>query len=210
MRSISALEKELQQNGLVAILRGVPEDKLIPVVDALVAGGIRFVEITLGSPGDLNGIASLADRTDVVAGAGTVKSVDDARAAIAVGAKFLVCPATDVEVIRLATEVDVIPMPGVMTPTEMITAMRAGANTLKLFPASVLGPAYIKAVRAPLPEVKLFAVGGIDEHNAKDYLAAGAIGLGVGSTLTPKEAIACENYAEITRRAKALVEALKK
>ena len=205
MTTMTSMEASMLEQGLVAILRNVPEDKLMPVVDALVAGGVRFVEVTLGSPGALKGIGQLSTRSDMVAGAGTVKTVADAQAAVEAGARFLVCPTLDTAVIRMAIAEDVVPIPGVMTPTEMLTAMQAGAKLLKLFPASVLGPDYIRAIRAPMPEVKLLAVGGIDEDNAADYLEAGAVGWGIGSTLTPAAAIARGDYDIITQRARHFV-----
>lgn len=200
------LEKQLLAAPVVAIARHVPTDRLLPAAHALYKGGVRFVEVTLNSQGALEGIAALAAEfagTDMVIGAGTVIGRENAEAALAAGARFLVCPHTDPAVIAAALEADALPLPGVMTPTDMAMATAAGAKILKLFPAGALGVAYVKQVRGPFNKVPLLAVGGVDLKNAADYLAAGCVGLGLGSALVDNKVIAAGDYDELTRRAAA-------
>ena len=141
--------------------------------------------------------------TDMVIGAGTVIGREKAEAVLAAGARFLVCPHTDPEVIRAALEADALPLPGVMTPTDVAMALAAGAKILKLFPAGALGVNYVKQLRGPFDRVPFLAVGGVDLTNAADYLAAGCVGLGIGSSLADNKVIAAGDYDEITRRTEA-------
>jgi 2-dehydro-3-deoxyphosphogluconate aldolase / (4S)-4-hydroxy-2-oxoglutarate aldolase len=169
---------------VIAILRGHDPTAVARIVDGLVAGGVTTIEVTLDSPGALASITSLASRGGVIAGAGTVLSEQAAVTAIDAGAAFLVAPHVDRRVVDAAASRGVAMLPGALTPTEIITAWQAGAAAVKLFPAGVLGPAYLAAVRAPLSHIPLVATGGIDDRNAAAFLAAGSVALGVGGWLT--------------------------
>lgn len=199
-----AIERELLDEGIVAILRGVPPEKLVSVGRALQRGGVRFLEVTLNSPKALEGIAALRQIPGLCVGAGTVLDEENCSRAIDAGAKFIVCPHTDPRLITVARKRGIAPMPGCMTPSEMMVAMNAGAHVLKVFPASSLGSGYIHEVLAPLNHAKLVAVGGITVDNAAEFLKAGARGLGVGGTLTPKSAIQEDDWQELEARARAL------
>ncbi len=204
------MEKQLDFNQavrrqrIIAILRHLPADQVIPLFTALAEGGIRLVEITLNTTGALAMIKKARQyfQDDLVIGAGTVSTPDRARQALAAGASFLVTPNLDLAVIGLARQAGCPVLPGVMTPSEMVAAAGAGANTLKLFPASHLGPAYVRDVLAPLDELSLVAVGGVTRENAAGWLRAGCIGLGLGSSLFDKQLLAAKDYQAISRSLK--------
>jgi 2-dehydro-3-deoxyphosphogalactonate aldolase len=195
-------------HGVIAILRGVRPDEVLAVAEALVAGGIDTIEVPLNSPDSFDSIARLArefgDRVRV--GAGTVLTVDDVARVAEAGARLVLSPNIDPGVVRETRRLGLWSMPGVATPSEAFTALAAGADGLKLFPADVLGAASLRAWRAVLPGVTpMFAVGGIGTHNVAEFKAAGAQGVGVGSSLyVPGLA-----PAELNLRARALVEAWK-
>jgi 2-dehydro-3-deoxyphosphogluconate aldolase/(4S)-4-hydroxy-2-oxoglutarate aldolase len=169
---------------VIAIVRGHPPDVVMRIADGLVAGGVTTVEVTLDSPHALSSIVALDDRGDVLAGAGTVLDVAGADAAIDAGAAFLVAPGVDVAVIEAAAARGVPMLPGAFTATEVLTAWRAGAAAIKIFPAGPAGPGYLAALRGPLGDLPLVPTGGIDDRNAGAFMAAGAIALGVGGWLT--------------------------
>lgn len=199
------LEQKLLSVPLVAIARHIPCERLIPAAEALYAGGVRFIEVTMNSRGALDSIQALSRafaHTDMSIGAGTVLGRAAARDALDAGASFLVCPHTDPAVIKAALEAEALPLPGVMTPTDVAQALDAGARVLKLFPAGALGAAYVRQLRAPFDRVPFFAVGGIDLENAAQYLAAGCAGLGLGGALVDAKAIEREDYAELTYKAR--------
>ena len=190
--------------GVIAILRGVRPTEVLAVAQALRAGGIRIVEVPLNSPEPLRSIEMLVRDfgRELLVGAGTVLSADDVDRVAAAGARLVLAPNFDAGVVRQCKARGLVAMPGVATPTEAFASLAAGADALKLFPAEMLGPPVLKAWRAVLPpSVPLFAVGGVGEHNLAAYKAAGAAGVGTGSSLyspgTPPE--------EITPRAQALV-----
>lgn len=202
------IERDLLDLGVVAILRNVPLEKLTPLAEALKRGGVNDLEVTLNSPNALEGIRQLSRIPGLNVGAGTVLDEENCSRAIDAGAKFIVCPHTDTRIITRARVRGAAPVPGCMTPTEMMTAMNAGAHILKVFPASTLGPGYIHEVLAPLNHAKLLAVGGITVENVGSFIEAGAKGVGVGSTLTPKDVIEKEDWQELERRARALCQAV--
>lgn len=206
------------KNKLIAILRGVAPDQLIPLLEALYEGGVRLAEITFDAKGIIPAeetaaqIAAAAKHFEgrMFFGAGTVLTVRQAQLAIDSGAKFLISPNVDVAVIRYAKGLGVISMPGAFTPTEAVNATNFGADFVKIFPSDTLGPSYFKAICAPLSHIKFVAVGGVDHLNVGDFLKAGAVGVGVGSNIINKELLKKGDYAGITALAKLYVEAIEK
>ena len=207
---ISRIEKEK----IIAIVRGVGRDKLIPFCEAIVEGGIHLLEVAYPSDGSRNHqvaeeIRMLAERFGdaLFLGAGTVLTPEQVRLTKAAGGGFIISPNTDDSVITATVQAGMVSIPGALTPTEIARADQLGADFVKVFPASVLGPAYIKAVRSPLSHIKLMAVGGINADNMADYMKCGVCGFGIGSDLTKKELLDAGNYAEITRLARRYVDA---
>jgi 2-dehydro-3-deoxyphosphogluconate aldolase / (4S)-4-hydroxy-2-oxoglutarate aldolase len=197
--------------GIVAVVRFSDPEPLVAVVEALAAGGVTVAEVTFTVPNALEVIraarAKLGDR--VLLGAGTVLDAETARAAFLAGAEFVVAPTVNVDVIRMCRRYDKLVMPGAFTPTEILTAWEAGADIVKVFPADVVGPAFFKAVRAPLPQVKLMPTGGVDLTTAGAFLDAGAVCLGVGGQLVEPKAVAARDFARVTELAKQYAEVVK-
>src|SRR5438067_13840716 len=185
--------------GIVAVVRSPDGRQLVEVARALADGGVTVVEVTMTVPNALDVVRqvrqALGDR--LLLGAGTILDPETARAALLAGAEFLVAPTLNLDVIRLCQRYDKLVMPGAFTPTEILTAWEAGADVVKVFPADVVGPAFFKAVRAPLPQVKLMPTGGVDLNTAADFLKAGACCLGVGSQLVEPKAVAERNFDRI-------------
>lgn len=198
--------------GIVAVVRFSAPEPLVEVVRALHAGGATVAEVTFTVPNALDVIRAakeqLGDR--VLLGAGTVLDPETARAAILAGAEFIVAPTVNLDVIRVCRRYDKLVMPGAFTPTEVLTAWEAGADIVKVFPADVVGPAFFKALRGPLPQIKLMPTGGVDLNTAADFLKAGAVCLGVGGQLVDAAAIASGNFARITDTAKQYIEIVKR
>ncbi len=194
---------------LVGILRGFDWPQTRQAVEAIVAGGMNTVEVTLNSPDALRQIQSLqtefAGKINV--GAGTVCKASDAKAAIERGASFLVTPIVAEDVIQVAVQADVPAFVGAMTPTEILRAWDCGASLVKVFPADALGPGYLKSVRGPLAQVRLMPTGGVTVENLAEYLAAGASGFGIGGPLFDKQQIADQNWAWLTDQAHRFVAA---
>ena len=202
------------ESGIVAIVRSPRSDQLISVARALADGGVRAIEITLTVPNALEVIGEVArDMGDrILLGAGTVLDPETARAAILAGAEYIVAPTLNLDVIRTCHRYDKPVMPGAFTPTEILAAWEAGADVVKVFPADVGGPNYLKAVLAPLPQVRLMPTGGVDLTTAAAFLKAGACCLGVGSALVDKDAVRsgdfdrirdlAEKYVRIVREAR--------
>lgn len=201
----------LIETKLVAIVRLDSGEQLVKVAEALLAGGISAVEFTMSTPGavDMIKIASAQFGPDVLLGAGTVLDPETARAAILAGAQFVVTPALNLDTIELCRRYGRPIIPGAFTPTEMLAAWQAGADLVKVFPADTLGPGYIKAVLAPLPQLRLVPTGGVSAENAVQYLKAGATALGVGGKLVDRAAVARGDWAAITAEAERLVAAVK-
>jgi 2-dehydro-3-deoxyphosphogluconate aldolase/(4S)-4-hydroxy-2-oxoglutarate aldolase len=200
----------LIEGKVVAVVRLDSGDQLIKVAEALKAGGVTTIEFTVPTPGALDMIkqASAYFGDEVIMGAGTVLDAETARAAILSGAQFIVTPALNVKTIQLCRRYGKPIIPGALTPTEILTAWEAGADMVKLFPADSMGPAYLKAVLAPLPQVRLAPTGGISADNAAEYLKAGATALGVGGKLVDKQAVARGDFAALTAEAKRLMHAV--
>ncbi len=209
-----ARDTDLQRvidGGLVAVVRFAEPGPLVQVLHALADGGLTVAEITLTVPDALGVIREakrqLGDR--MLLGAGTVLDPETARAAILAGAEFIVSPAVNLDVIRLCRRYDKLVMPGAFTPTEILTAWEAGADVVKVFPADVLGPAFFKAMRGPLPQVKLMPTGGVDLTTAAAYLKAGAVCLGVGGQLIDPKLVAAGNFSAIRDLAKQYVDVVR-
>jgi 2-dehydro-3-deoxyphosphogluconate aldolase/(4S)-4-hydroxy-2-oxoglutarate aldolase len=197
--------------GIVAVVRFSDPGPLVEVVRALAAGGVTVAEVTFTVPNALDVIREakrqLGDR--VLLGAGTVLDPETARAAFLAGAEFVVAPCVNTEVIKLCRRYDKLVMPGAFTPTEIVTAWEAGADVVKVFPADIVGPAFFKAMKGPLPQVKLMPTGGVDLTTAAEFLKAGAVCLGVGGQLVDPKAVAAGDFAKITQLAKQYVEIVK-
>jgi 2-dehydro-3-deoxyphosphogalactonate aldolase len=171
---------------VVAILRGLRPDEALPIGAALVHAGIRLIEVPLNSPDPFASIAALQARFGDVAciGAGTVLDAAGVDGLVATGARLMITPSTDPQLIALGIARGLVPMPGFLTPSEALIAIAAGARRLKLFPSTAYGTSYLRAIRAVVPrEVGIWAVGGTDASNLRDWLAAGAEGIGVGTAL---------------------------
>ncbi len=193
--------------GIVAVVRSPDSDQLVEVARALVDGGVNVVEITMSVPSALEVLRqvrqALGDR--VLLGAGTVLDAETARAVMLAGAEFIVAPTLNVDVIRLCRRYDKLVMPGAFTPTEILAAWEAGADIVKVFPADVVGPAFFKAMRGPLPQIRLMPTGGVDLTTAADFLKAGACCLGIGSQLVEPKAVAERSFDRIRSLAKQFV-----
>lgn len=202
---------QMMESGLVAIIRvpaasGVATadvQALVELCRSLCDGGVRFTEITMTTPGALEAVAAarkaLGDQ--VVLGVGSVLDGATARMAILAGAQFIVSPVTDAGVIRTAHRYGLPVIPGAMTPTEVLQAQTAGADLVKVFPANHFGPQYLKDLLAPMPQLRLLPTGGVNLQTVKDWLAAGAACLGVGTSLVKKELIAARNWTALTELA---------
>ena len=203
----AATVAELEKLGIVAVIRMKDAEKLRAVVDAIAAGGVRAIEVTMTVPGAVSLIAKLAASlpTDILLGAGTVTDAATARAVIDAGARFVVGPVYRPEVISACNDRDVAVAPGCFTPTEILDAHERGADIVKVFPATALGPQFIKDVRAPLPHIKLMPTGGVSLDNAGDWIRAGAVAVGVGSALLDAKAIEEGRLEVLTNNARRIV-----
>jgi len=190
--------------GIVAIVRGQSDDLILKAIEAALAGGINVIEVTFTVPNALQIIEKLAGQlsSDFVLGAGTVLSPEKAASAIDAGAQFIVSPNTDVSVIEAAKSRGVPVCPGALTPTEVVTAWQAGGDVIKIFPANVMGPKYLKDLHGPLPDVPFMPTGGVNLSTAREYLENGAVALGVGGDLINKKLMDEGNFADITNRAR--------
>lgn len=199
-----SLDCRLEKSGVVAIMRANRSDHLLAAAEAVLAGGVRVIEVTMTTPGALVVIAEAVAKfgDEVSFGAGTVLDQETARAAILAGAQFVVAPTVDVATIALCRRYNVPVMPGAYTATEILTAWQAGASYVKVFPAAAGGPAMIKALRAPLPMVRLCAVGGVTLDNTADFIRAGAEIVGIGGELINNQLLADGDFAGITERAR--------
>ncbi|HEY3381113.1 MAG TPA: bifunctional 4-hydroxy-2-oxoglutarate aldolase/2-dehydro-3-deoxy-phosphogluconate aldolase [Vicinamibacterales bacterium] len=193
--------------GVVAVIRMREPEKLRAVVDALAEGGVRALEVTMTVPRAIQMIEQLAPALPkgFLLGAGTILDPETARLAILAGAQFIVGPVFRPEVIAMCHRYDVAAMPGCFTPTEILSAWEAGADVVKVFPATPLGPGFFKDVRGPLPQIKLMPTGGVSLDNAGDWIKAGAVAVGVGTALLDAKAIAAGDYGVITANAKRIV-----
>lgn len=203
--------EQLKAISIIPVLRKVEYEKSKEIVQALYNGGIRAIEVTMESDrAELIIHESIEEFGEkMLVGAGTVLTVEDCRRAIEAGAQFVVSPALDEAVVAYAVEQDVPVIPGVFTPSEMLRAHNLGAAMVKLFPASVLGPAFIKDVKGPLGQIDIMTTGGITKETAKSYLDAGAVAVGAGSALLRKDLIAENDWTGLTEEVKTWVTSIK-
>jgi len=203
--------RRIQEGGVVAVVRMREAVPLAQVAEALAEGGIGAIEFTMTTPGALKVIEEVTARYGerVVWGAGTVLDPESCRAAILAGARFVVAPTLNPRVIEVCRRYSVIAVPGAFTPTEILTAWECGADVVKVFPATALGPRYFKDVLAPLPQVKLLPTGGVSLENAGDFIQAGAVAIAVGSNLVRPDDVAAGRFAALAERAAKFVAAVK-
>jgi len=203
--------RQVLETGIVAVVRSQDSQQLVEVVRALADGGVTVAEITMTVPGALAVLRQVRDTLGdrVLLGAGTILDPETARAALLAGAEYIVAPTVNLDVIRMCQRYDKLVMPGAFTPTEILTAWEAGADIVKVFPADVVGPAYFKALRGPLPQVRLMPTGGVDLKTAADFLKAGACCLGIGGQLVEPQAVAQRNFDRIRELARQYVAIVK-
>lgn len=209
---------EIAARKIVAIFRGIAPERCSDAANALYDGGVTLCEVTFNQKEAAAGFASTVDsirsilagagERKIFVGAGTVLTGEQVVLAYNAGAQFIITPNTDPEVISLANSLGMVTMPGAFTPSEAVVAYRAGADFVKIFPAVIGGPAYIKAICGPLSHIPFTAVGGVDEKNARAFLNAGCVGLGVGGNLVSKKLIEAGAYDELTALARTYVEAI--
>jgi 2-dehydro-3-deoxyphosphogluconate aldolase/(4S)-4-hydroxy-2-oxoglutarate aldolase len=194
----------LREIGLVPVLRAESEEQALTLASAIAAGGVPVLEVTMTVPGAIRVMRRLAEeRPDILIGAGTVLDPETARMCILEGAQFVVSPALNVKTIEMCHRYGIAVLPGALTPTEIVTAWEAGADVVKIFPASALGGAkYLKSVKAPLPQVEMIPTGGVSLATAADFLEAGAFALGVGADLVNLKAITEGKPESITENAR--------
>ena len=199
-------------SGIVAVVRSERGELLADVAEALLAGGVDVLEITFTVPKAHRIVEQVADRLGdkVVLGAGTVLDAATARTAILAGAQYIVSPTVKAEVIETCLRYSKLAMPGALTPTEVLTAWELGADIVKVFPSELTGPKYLKALLAPLPQVRLMPTGGVNLQTAAEFLRAGACALGIGSSLVAASAVATGDLAQIEGLAKQYVEIVKR
>lgn len=199
--------EQVNRHKIVAIIRTDSIKELEQTVESLYKGGIRIVEITLNTPGALEGISSLQNKyPNLVIGAGTVLDPESARQSILAGASFLLAPTLKESTISMANRYNTFIVPGVLTPTEALTAYEYGARMIKIFPARSVGSKYITDLKGPLSQIDIMAVGGITLDNAEEFLKAGSSALGIGSSLVDNKLVKQGEFKEIEKRARDFVE----
>lgn len=208
--------KQIEENKIIVIVRGVEREKLIPLVKAMYDGGIRLVECTYDASGKISdqeiasNIKMLCDyfKDKMIIGAGTVLTENQVKLTAEAGGKFIISPDTNLEIIDFTKKCGLVSIPGALTPSEVAAAVRYGADFVKVFPVDLFGPKYIKILKAPLSHARLLAVNGITGENMGEYLSAGAVGVGVGSGIVNKKMIENDDFAGITKLAKEYTEKL--
>ena len=205
----SEILKRIRETGLIPVVRAESSDQAMRAVAALKAGGLDILEVTMTVPGAIEVIQALAAEygDETLIGAGTVLDPETAQACIQAGANFIVSPALNEETINFCRRQDVAIFPGALTPTEVVRAWKLGADAVKVFPAGAVGGAsYLKALKAPLPQIELIPTGGVSLKTAADFIKAGAMALGVGADLVDPKALREGNAALLTERAREFVE----
>jgi 2-dehydro-3-deoxyphosphogluconate aldolase/(4S)-4-hydroxy-2-oxoglutarate aldolase len=205
------IQRRIVDSGVTAVLRGIDEDDIVPVAEAVHEGGVTALEVTADATRCSEMIAAVdraMEGTDAIVGAGTVMDAAAARNVIEAGAEFVLAPNLNEDVIDVCNREGVVCIPGVMTPTEAAEAMEAGADLLKMFPASTVGPGHIGALQGPLGDVPIMPTGGVSTENVADYFDAGAVAVGAGSALVDYDAIEREDWDGVRESAAAFVEAV--
>jgi 2-dehydro-3-deoxyphosphogluconate aldolase / (4S)-4-hydroxy-2-oxoglutarate aldolase len=210
-RDRAGIVDAIEESGVIAVIRLADGKELRAVADALLEGGVRALEVTMTVPNAVARIEELAASlpSEALLGAGTVLDVDTARVVIRAGARFVVSPVFRKPLIDACHDHDVPMMPGCFTPTEILEAWDAGADVIKVFPATALGPMFFKDVRSPLPQLRLVPTGGVTRENAGEWIRAGAIAIGVGTALVDRKAVAERRFDAITAAARHFVEAVR-
>ncbi|QGH33947.1 bifunctional 4-hydroxy-2-oxoglutarate aldolase/2-dehydro-3-deoxy-phosphogluconate aldolase [Gracilibacillus salitolerans] len=203
--------QRMLDTGVVAVMRKTTPETIIPIAKALRDGGVTSLEITVETPKVLTLIEKVKDELgdEVMVGAGTVLDAETARAALMAGASFIFSPTVREETIEMTKRYGAVSVAGAFTPTEILTAYEKGADMIKVFPASVVGPKFFKDIKGPLPHIPLMPTGGVDVDNTSDYIEAGAVAVGAGSTLVKQTDQITENYlTDLTNKAKEFVQAV--
>jgi 2-dehydro-3-deoxyphosphogluconate aldolase/(4S)-4-hydroxy-2-oxoglutarate aldolase len=210
VHSRSQVVSAIESCGVVAVIRLQEPSKLRAVIDALAAGGVRALEITMTVPGAIDLIKAVAPSLpkEFIIGAGTILDPETARMAILAGARYVVSPVFSPTVLALCHRYDVAAMPGCFSPTEILAAWEAGADIVKVFPATAVGPGYFKDIHGPLPQVRLMPTGGVTLENTGEWIKAGAVAVGVGTALVERQAVEAGDYATVTAKAARFVEAV--
>lgn len=201
----------MAENGVIAVMRGVPADSAVETARALARAGVGAVEITADAPGAVDALGRVRaelDADETLVGAGTVMDAATASRAAEAGAEFVVAPHLDVATVETCNRYGVTVLPGVLTPTEAVRAAEAGADGVKVFPAATVGPDHLAALKGPLPQIPLVPTGGVDAGNVADFLAAGAAAVGAGSALIDGDAVARGDFEAVTAHAREFVAAV--
>lgn len=203
--------EQIRSVGVLPVVRAESAAQAVELATAIAAGGVTVLEITMTVPGAIRAIASIVkERPDILVGAGTVLDPETARICMLEGAQFVVSPALNVKTVEICQRYDVAVLPGALTPTEVVTAWQSGADVIKIFPASALGGArYLRALKAPLPQIEMIPTGGCSLTTAAEFLEAGAFALGVGAELVDLKALAAGRASEITENARQYLELVK-
>ena len=206
-----AVLQRVLDTGIVSIIRASSSEQLVDVAKALYEGGIDVIEVTFTTPGVLEMIAAVKKELgdNILLGAGTVLDTESVRAAVLAGAEFIVTPTVNLDVIKLCNRYSKVIMPGGFTPTEILTAWEAGADIVKVFPADVGGPSYLKAIHGPLPQIRLLPTGGVDLQTLPSFVKAGACAVGLGSALVEKAAVEAGDMNRIRSLAEQYVALMK-
>lgn len=200
----------IRETGLVAVIRAENEDKAVRITEACLKGGVAAIEITFTVPGAHKVIESLANRfsnEQIILGAGTVLDPETARIAILSGASYIVSPSLNLDTVKLCNRYRIACMPGAMTIREVIECLESGADIIKIFPGELFGPKIIKSIKGPVPQAELMPTGGVTVENAAEWIKAGAVALGAGSSLT--SGAKTGDYEKITETAKLFIERIK-
>lgn len=202
--------KRIEESGIVAVVRAESSEQALKIAEAVKAGGIQAIEITMTVPGAIEVIKELSRtyiKGEILIGAGSVLDAETARFCLLAGAEYIVSPVFDVETIKLCNRYQKIVIPGAMSVTEVLRAMEAGADIVKIFPATLFGPKIIKAIKGPLPQAILLPTGGVDLNNVAEWITAGSFAVGVGSVLTAGAKKG--DYDEVTRTAKEFIKKIR-
>jgi len=211
MRSNIEILEAIIASGIVAVIRVNSAQEAVEVCGAIAKGGVKPIEVTMTVPGAVDVIKELRSimKEEVILGAGTVLDSETARAVILAGAEFIVSPTLNLGVIEICRRYSKVVVPGAFTPTEILTAWEAGADIVKVFPATVGGPKYLKDILGPLPQIRLIPTGGVNLENTPDFIKAGAVAVAAGTSLVSKAALKEKNYDIITETARKFIEAVK-